>query len=230
MKQIDRFYNPGVRTSLALLLLMGLLPWPAMGKEPASKRWEKDILKFEERDRSDPPPKNAILFIGSSGILRWKTLKEDFPDLPVINRGFGGSHVIDSVYYADRIVIPYKPRMIVFRAGINDIHSGKTPEQVVRDFDAFVTKVRAKLPETRIAVMSINPSLKYWKMYDREQKANELLRDYVKAGKNLDYIDVSTAMLGKDGRPRPELYVADGMHGTPECYKLWTSLVRPHLK
>jgi lysophospholipase L1-like esterase len=195
-----------------------------------SKRWAADISKFEESDKTNPPPQGAILFIGSSGIKNWKTLKEDFPEFPVINRGFGGSHIIDSVCYADRIVIPYKPRLIVFRAGINDLHSGRTPEQVLADFDAFVKKVREKLPDTRIAFLSINPSLKYWSFIEKERKANELVKAYVAAGKNLDFVDISTAMLGADGKPRPELYVADGLHCTAEGYKLWTSLVRPHLK
>jgi len=223
------------RMGLWLSLLSGLL-WtggtfcPAVAEDSPSKRWEPDIRKFEESDKTNPPPQGAVLFIGSSGIKRWNTLKEDFPECTVINRGFGGSHIVDSVHYADRIVIPYKPRLIVFRAGINDLHSGRTPEQVLGDFDAFVKKVRDKLPETRIAFLSINPSLKYWNCIEQERKANELVKAYVAAGTNLDFVDISTAMLGADGKPRPELYVADGLHCTAEGYKLWTSLVRPHLK
>jgi lysophospholipase L1-like esterase len=219
-----------VRLLLLLLLATCRLPHLAIAEDAARKPFEPEIRRLEAADRTNPPPQNAILFIGSSGIRFWTTLQKDFPDFPVINRGFGGSHISDSVYYADRIVIPYKPRLIVFRAGINDIHAGKTPEQVLHDFDAFVQKVRAKLPKVRIAFLSINPSLKYWNLIATERKANELVKAYIAAGENLEYIDISTAMLGADGKPRPELYVKDGLHNTAEGYRLWTSLVRPHLQ
>jgi hypothetical protein len=105
-------------------------------------RWEKDIKAFEAADKTNPPPKNAILFIGSSSVRGWKTLAQDFPEHKVINRGFGGSHLNDSVHYFDRIVAPYKPRMIVVYAGSNDITFGKKPETVFADFKAFVEKTR----------------------------------------------------------------------------------------
>lgn len=215
---------------LALVLASaGQFAGHAAAEDSQSKRWEKDIAAYEAADKTNPPPQNAILFIGSSGIRRWTTLQADFPEYKVINRGFGGSHIADSVHYADRIVIPYKPRLIVFRAGINDLHSGKSPERVLKDFSEFVAKVRAALPDVRIAFMSINPSLKYWDHIDAERKANQLIKDYILAGDNLEFIDVNDAMLGPDGKPRPEIYVKDGLHLTPEGYRLWTSLVKPHL-
>ena len=195
-----------------------------------SQRWEKAIEAFEAADKTNPPPSGAILFIGSSTIVRWKTLAEDFPGQQVINRGFGGSQITDSVCYADRIVIPYKPRLIVLRAGGNDLHAGKTPEQVLADFKAFVEKVRAKLPETRIAYLTINATPSRWADAEREKKANELIKDYVAAGKNLDYIDTSAATLGPDGKPREELFVKDRLHFNDEGYQVLVPIVRSHLR
>src|SRR5712691_8582720 len=100
---------------------------------PRESQWEKTIAAFEEADRKQPPPKQGALFVGSSSIRMWK-LKESFPDLPVINRGFGGSHIADSVQFAERIVIPHEPRVVVFYAGDNDLNSGKTVERVEADF------------------------------------------------------------------------------------------------
>src|SRR5688572_19482185 len=111
-------------------------------------RWEKDVAAFEASDRTAPPPKNALLFLGSSTIVRWKTLQQDYPGHAIINRGFGGNEIADSTHFADRIIFPYQPRTIFLRAGGNDIHNGKTPEQVFADFKAFVATVRAKLPES----------------------------------------------------------------------------------
>jgi lysophospholipase L1-like esterase len=197
---------------------------------PRPPHWEKDILAFEAADKKAPPPQGAVLFIGSSGIALWKTLAQDFPEHKVINRGFGGSQIVDSVYYADRIVIPYKPRLIVLRAGTNDINAGKTPARVFADFKAFVEKVHAALPETRIVFMSLGPSPARWANVEKERMANQLIREYIASHKNLDYIDAFKPMLGPDGRPRSELFAEDHLHCNAEGYKLWVSLVRPHLK
>ena len=68
------------------------------------EKWEKEIAAFEQTDRTNPPPRGALLFIGSSTIRFWKTLAQDFPGQHVINRGFGGSEIADSTHFAGRIV------------------------------------------------------------------------------------------------------------------------------
>lgn len=218
------------RNTVVALLVVWLATQPAHAAKSPSERWEKDIQAFEAADKKSPPPPGAVLFIGASTIRLWKTLAQDFPEHKVINRGFGGSQIADSAYYADRIVIPYKPRLIVLRAGGNDINAGKTPEQVFEDFKAFVEKVHAKLPGTRIAFISNNPSPARWSQVEKQKKANQLIKDYIASHKDLDYIDVFDAMLGADNKPREELFVKDGLHCSPKGYKLWTSIVRPHLK
>lgn len=203
----------------------------ARATEPAGpERWEATIAAFEAADRASPPPRDAILFIGSSTIAGWKTLAEDFPDHPVINRGFGGSQISDSVFYADRIVVPYRPRLIVLRAGGNDIKAGKTPEQVAADFEAFVAKVRSKLPDVRIAYMPINATPARWANVEREKQANLLIRNSIAAGDNLDYIDTWTAMLDADGTPRAELFVSDRLHFNKQGYTILATIVRKHVR
>ena len=124
-------------------------------------RWEPAIKKFEDTDKVSPPPPNGIVFIGASSIVRWN-LPESFPELGphAINRGFGGSLAADSTRYADRIVIPYKPGIVVFYAGDNDVEANHTPEQIAGDFAAFERKVHAALPSTEIIFISIKPSLR----------------------------------------------------------------------
>lgn len=223
-------FRPFVVRALVVSLLGGVLACQLRAAEPAGPaRWEKTIAAFEAADKTQPPPAHAILFIGSSTIVRWKTLAQDFPQHTVINRGFGGSQIADSVFYADRIVIPYRPRMIVLRAGGNDIHAGKTPEQVAADFQAFVEKVRAKLPEVRIAYLPINASPSRWANAEREQQANQLIKAYIATGQNLDYIDASAATLGADGKPREDLFVQDRLHFNAEGYKILAAIVRKHL-
>src|SRR5215831_17357466 len=111
-------------------------------QDPKADKWEKDIAAFEAHDKATPPPQNEIVFVGSSSIRMWKTA-EAFPDLKILNRGFGGSEIADAVKYADRIILPHKPRIVVVFAGGNDINSGKTPEKVADDFKALVAKIHA---------------------------------------------------------------------------------------
>ena len=192
-------------------------------------RWEADIKKFEEADRQNPPAKSAVVFVGSSSIRMWKDLAEDFPDTKVINRGFGGSQLADSTYYADRIVIPYQPRMVVLYAGDNDLAAGKTPQQVFEDYKAFVSRVREKLPNAKIAFISIKPSLARVKLMEQMRATNELIRGYAAAGKNLVFIDVFPPMLNQAGQPRPELFIQDGLHMNREGYDIWRKVVAPYL-
>jgi lysophospholipase L1-like esterase len=170
-----------------------------------------------------------VLFVGSSSIRFWTTLETDFPGVPTLNRGFGGSTVADCARYADRIVIPYRPRRIVFYAGDNDVAAGLAPEKILADFQSFVAKVRAALPGVPILFISIKPSLERWKLVDRIRRTNVLIRDYAQSGESIRYLDVFSPMLGPDGLPRKELFRADGLHMNAEGYKLWTRLVAPEI-
>ncbi len=199
-------------------------------REPAkADRWEQAIRDFEAQDRKSAPAQGGIVFVGSSSIRLWK-LAESFPGLIAMNRGFGGSELADSVRYADRIVIPYRPRIVVLYAGDNDLASGKSPERVLADFKQFVAKVHAALPKTRIVYIGIKPSLSRWKLIDKVREANRRIKDFVAADPRLIFIDVEPPMLGPDGKPRPDLFQPDGLHVNAAGYKLWADLLRPHLK
>lgn len=190
--------------ALATVLLAWLLVAPLRADEAANPfaKWEKEIAAFEMADRENPPPKGAILFIGSSSIRLWKTLAEDFPEHRVINRGFGGSQIAGATHFAERIVWPYEPRMIVFYSGGNDLNAGRLPEQVLADFKAFVEKVRAQLPEVEIAYISIAGNPARWAQVEKVKQANALIEAYTRETAGLKYINVFPHMLGPDGLPR----------------------------
>jgi hypothetical protein len=222
--------NLAVRRALpALFVLLSVAPLLLAVDNLPSLRFEKEIKAYEASDQKTPPPSGAILFTGSSSIRRWTSLAQDFPEHQVINRGFGGCQLADVIYYADRIIIPYKPKMIVVGAGGNDINAGKSPQQVLADFQTLVDKVRAQLPEARIAFIEINPSPARWSQASQQREANRLVKDYVAKGQNLDYIELFDAFLGPGGKPQEELYVADRLHQNAEGYKVRTLVVRPHL-
>jgi lysophospholipase L1-like esterase len=200
-------------------------------KEAASRsgRWEKDIQAFEDQDKKTPPPTDAALFIGGAGFRQWSTLAQDFSEIPVINRGFGGSEISESTRYVDRIVLPYKPRIVVMFAGGNDLENGKTPAQVQKDFKAFVAKVRTGLPEVPIVYISVNASLARWDNHDKIVEANRLIAEYTHDQPKLSFIDSYSAMLGPDGQPQQSLLRADGLHLNKAGYKAWAAIIKPPL-
>jgi hypothetical protein len=192
-------------------------------------KWEKSIAAFERKDAEKPPAKGGVLFIGSSTIVRWKTLEQDFPESHPINRGFGGSEIVDSTHFAERIVFPYEPRMIFLRAGGNDIAAGKTPDQVFEDYKAFVAKVHAKLPKTVIAYISVCPVPSHWSKRDRFKALNKLIEKHAAGRPYLKYIETYDIVLGPDGTIRPELIAVDKGHLSDEGYKLLVERVRPFM-
>ena len=192
--------------------------------------FENEIQAFEASDRTNPPPKNAILFVGSSSIRMWKTLAQDFPEYRVLNRGFGGSQISNAIHFAERIVLPYQPPVIVMYSGGNDLNAGKSAETVFNDFKAFVRKVRAALPQTRIVYISVAPNPARWAQMDRIREANRLIRDYTLKESRLSFIDVHPHMLGEDGKPKPDIYLNDKLHMNANGYVIWRKVVGEHLK
>jgi lysophospholipase L1-like esterase len=201
----------------------------AQKADTASNPWEEDIRKFEQADSLHPPPQGAILFVGSSSIRMWETLQQDFPGFQVINRGFGGSELADALRFADRIILPYRPRMVVVYAGDNDLANGTTPERIFSDYNALVQLIRQHLPNTEIAYISVKPSLARWNLVEKIRKTNRLIQEYSAKQKGLAYIDIFTPMLGKNGTPRKELFAPDGLHLNKKGYALWTNILKPFL-
>ena len=193
-------------------------------------QWEPDFAQFEAQDRARPPRPGSIVFVGSSSIRMWTTLQRDFPGVPVLNRGFGGSEAGDVAQFAERIVVPYKPPVVVFYAGDNDLAAGKTPQQVLAAFQSFVGTMHQKLPGTRVVFVSIKPSIARWNIVDKMRQANILVRNYTRTDSKLVYVDVFTPMLDASGKPRPELYREDGLHMTPAGYGIWRDLIAPAIR
>lgn len=224
-----------LRALLAALLLVSsqaiaLETAPAVPTQVSSAAWEQDMQRFAASDARQPPPRHGIVFVGSSSIRFWDTLAQDFAGKPVINRGFGGSEVRDSTWYADRIVIAYAPRQVVLYAGDNDLNSGRTPEQVRDDVVAFVQRIRRDLPEARISYLSIKPSPARAALLPSVATANRLIRDALARFSQTDYVDVHTPMLDADGKPRAQLFREDRLHMTADGYALWRKAVAPVLE
>ena len=190
-------------------------------------RFEAEIRAFEDSDRIHRPLPGGVVFVGSSSIRLWPDLRADFPGINVIQRGFGGSRIDEALHYAPRIVLPYKPRLVVLYAGDNDLAEGRTPEQIFDDYRSFVRLVRDSLPGAAIAYVSIKPSPSRWSLIEGMRSANRMIRDYAMAHPGLFYVDVLDPMIGPNGRPRPNLYVSDSLHMTRDGYAIWRNLLTP---
>ena len=193
-------------------------------------RWESTMQKFEAEDQQKGHVKGGVVFIGSSSIARWTNLAEAFPDLKVVNRGFGGSELSESAKYAQRVVVPHAPRIVVLYAGENDLNRGLTPETIAADFAKFANIIRSSLPATRIVVIGLKPSLSRWKLRDGMRQTNALIRARCAADRHCVYVDPWPSMIGANGTPKPEFFVEDGLHMTPAGYEAWADMLRPHLK
>ncbi len=194
--------------------------------------WDWAIDKFKTEDRIKPPPPSVIVFTGSSSITLWKTLERDMAPLPVLNRGFGGSRIHQVAHYADRIVIPYRPRAVVLFAGTNDIAGSKpkTAKQVFDGYLAFVDRVHAALPETPIYYISITPTPSRWKYWPIVCEANRLIQAHTVTDRRLHFIDLTPVILGPNGKPNRELFRIDRLHPNAKGYASWTATIKPILQ
>ena len=211
------------------LVLLALTPLHADDRAAISAKWEGEIAAFEKADRAQPPEKGGIVFVGSSSIRLWKTLAQDFPEHRVLNRGFGGSEIADSVHFAERIVLPYAPRQVVLYAGGNDLNAGKPVEKVIADFQAFAGKIRAALPEAEIAYISIAGNPARWAHVEKVRAVNAAVAAWMREQPRMKFIDVFSQMLGADGLPKPEIFVEDRLHMNAAGYAIWKEVVGPFL-
>lgn len=229
MKLVPRIHRAAhglVAFAAIALLLFGA---GAHAQRAPADPWEADMRRFEAADRAQPPKPGGVVFVGSSSIRLWTTLAEDFPQRSVLNRGFGGSKIADATREVDRIVTPYRPRLVVLYAGDNDIADGADADRVLADFQAFVDAVHQRLPQVPIAYISVKPSPLRAQLLGTIRAANAMIRDYAGRQRAVRYIDVFTPMLDADGQPRADLFGPDRLHMNHAGYALWKTIVAPHL-
>ncbi len=198
--------------------------------QPAGpERWEKEIKAFEAADAKSLPAPGGNVFVGSSSIVKWQTLLQDFAPAPVIKRGFGGSQISDSLFYAERIILPYKPKRVFVYAGDNDLAAKRTPAQVAGDFAGITAKVHAALPAARIYFIAIKPSPARVKLMPEITQTNALVKAFTATHPEAGLIDICTPMLSAEGQPRPELFGDDKLHMNEMGYAIWVGIIKPLL-
>jgi lysophospholipase L1-like esterase len=198
----------------------------------AAQPFIEDIQNFKKQDSIAAPPKNAILFVGSSSFTNWKDVQSYFPTHIIINRGFGGSSLTDVIRYANDIIFPYQPKQIVIYCGENDIagDSVVTGKMVYERFKQLFEIIRKKSPNVPIAFISLKPSPSRWYLKEKMIDANIRIKKYLKKKNNANFINVYNAMLDANGTPKKEIFLEDNLHMKANGYAIWQKIIEPYLK
>lgn len=191
----------------------------------------QEIEAFKKQDSIAMPPKNAILFVGSSSFRMWSSLQQDFPVHTIINRAFGGSSFPDLIRYADQIIIHYQPAQVLIYCGDNDLAASDsvTAKMVSERFEELFTMIRKQLPEVAIAFVSIKPSPSRVHLLQKVTIANELIKMFLMKQTKAAYIDVFSAMVDQQGNPKPDLFIDDKLHMNQKGYAIWVGIIEPYL-
>lgn len=220
--------NYKIYTLVILLMLSNALSTFSQKKLP----FQAQIEAFLKQDSLKFPPKNAILFVGSSSFTNWKDVQDYFPEHTIINRGFGGSSLPDVIRYAPNIIFPYEPAQILIYCGENDFPSGPntTADTIFNRFTRLHRIIRTALPKSEIIYISMKPSISRLKYLPEMRRANEMIRKFQKKQANSDYIDVYSKMILEDGSPMPDIFLNDQLHMNKNGYIIWQKAIKPYLK
>ncbi len=193
--------------------------------------FRKEIQEFKTIDQTNGIPAKPILFVGSSSFTKWQDVNDYFPGKTIINRGFGGSRLLDLNYYADDLLDPYNPRQILIYCGENDIATDNpTAAEVFERFKTFFGKIRQKYPKVPVAYVSIKYSPSREKFWPEVTEVNALIKSYLKTQKKAKYIDITKVMNDANGKLRTDIFLEDRLHMKPEGYRLWARVMKPYLK
>jgi lysophospholipase L1-like esterase len=214
-----------MRIYLSLLIIVGFVHTLV-----AQKPFEDEINEFKKQDSIQFPGKGKILFVGSSSFRLWKDLQNDFPDHPLINRGFGGSTLHDILVYKEDVIKPYAPKQVVIYCGENDLASGATPQKVFDNFKALFGYIRALSPQTHIAFVSMKPSPSRENILSQVREGNAMIKEYLDKQSRSVYIDIFTPMMSGKNTFRKELFVGDMLHMNRKGYDIWKKAILPHLQ
>ena len=180
-------------------------------------------------NEANPAPTGGVVFVGSSSIRLWKTLASDMQPMPVLNRGFGGSRLFDSIYYSDELISKHEPSLVVLFSGTNDISGSKpkSAQQVCSLFRQLVQRLRWQDHKLTICNIAITPTMARKEHIAIVREANRLIRMECEADPLLEFVDPTVDLVDANGRPDLRFFRRDQLHLNKRGYAVWTRHLRP---
>ncbi len=216
---------------LLVIIFISCSPVRDYRDDPAVKVWEEDIENFEQLDKTEIYPDDAVMFAGSSSIRLWSTLSDDMAPYSVIQRGYGGAKLSDFAVYADRIFSPHKCSALVMFVA-NDIYGGdddKKPEEVKKLFVYVLKTFRKSHPDTPFFWIAVTPTSSRWQVWPEINKASERIKEVCDNKPDTYFITTDYAFLDETGKPNDSLFVQDKLHLNEQGYKIWTEIIKKEL-
>jgi len=196
------------------------------------KRFEKEILVFDSLNNAINYPENSVLVTGSSFVRLWKNVPVDLAPLSVIHRGYGGSNIPEMAYYIERIAFPHNLKAVVLYTGSNDLtvsNNDKSPIQILETYKQIIHTLRKKFPAIPIIWIEISPSPRRWKVWDKIEETNMLIREYSASQPFLHTVSVKNAFLDESNQPIGKYFGKDNLHYNEEGYVIWGNTLTPQI-
>jgi len=214
-----------------LIIVLAFISIPILSVGQKLDRFEKTILEYEQEDKKHGIIPGTIVFTGSSSIRMWKSLTDDMSPFPVINRGFGGSTIPEVTYYADRIIKPHQPKIIVFYCGENDLSNDESKSKLaLKSFKLFSRYMEENLPETKVFFLAIKPSIKRWNYWPKLVDANNKIKKFIDKHDLYYYVDTASEMLDENDVVLQDIFLEDNLHMNDKGYTIWTNTIKPILE
>ncbi|MEY4113971.1 MAG: hypothetical protein RLZ76_664 [Bacteroidota bacterium] len=213
-----------------LLSALAVIHHPSFAQKKTP--FQSEIDAFKKQDSVQSLPKHPILFVGSSSFTKWKTINNDFPGYPILNRGFGGSSLTDLIHFANETIFKYKPKQVYIYCGENDLamDASVTPGMLLERYKKLHGMIREKLgKKLPVFFISIKPSIARWKLEKTFIAANEMIKSFLQSDKYANYLDVHQPMLDDKHEVLKDIFVQDNLHMNDKGYAIWIKVIEPTL-
>jgi hypothetical protein len=137
----------------------------------------------------------------------------------------------DVLHYLDRIVLKYEPRAVLIYEGDNDTDASRAiPKAAILDqLTRIIARIHEALPETRVYVLAVKPSVRRRGVWQQAQDVNAGYRAIADKDPLVHYVDVATPFLDASGNVMTDVFVQDNLHHNELGTLIWGSAIRAAL-
>jgi lysophospholipase L1-like esterase len=189
----------------------------------AGGSWADPVARYTAQDDLAPPLPGQLAVVGSSSIRRWETATAELAPWGVVQRGLGGSRIVDIAVLAPTLIHRHRPAAVLLFAGTNDLAFGATPASVVDAWRCLAQTTRAALGPTPMLFIAITPTPARWANQAAVDATNAAVRAL--SHPDLIFIDSASAFLATGQPPAADLFVSDGLHLSEAGYALWSDAI-----